>query len=69
VEVRTWIDAPPERILPLVSDPVAMPRLCDELAAVGARFCGYSSHASLDVPAAMPGAAVVAVLLLVRRGG
>ena len=57
VEVQTFIDAPPERVWPLVSDPGAMPGLCDEVqriewidgstgAELGARFRGYSSHQS-----------------------
>jgi hypothetical protein len=28
VEVQTWDDAPPERVWPLVSDPIAMPEMC-----------------------------------------
>ncbi|MGI5130694.1 SRPBCC family protein [Pseudonocardia sp. CA-107938] len=57
VEVQIDIDAPPERVWPLVSDPVAMPKLCNELqrvewidgatgARVGARFQGFNSHAA-----------------------
>ncbi|WP_405875874.1 SRPBCC family protein [Streptomyces sp. NBC_00005] len=55
VEVRTWIDAPPERVWALVSDIGLMPSTSDELRsvewldgatgpAVGARFLGRSSH-------------------------
>jgi uncharacterized protein YndB with AHSA1/START domain len=58
VEVRTWIAAPPERVWTLVSDIELMPRTSSELrsvewldgrgeAALGARFIGRSSHASL----------------------
>ncbi|MGW3289249.1 SRPBCC family protein [Streptomyces sp. NPDC001002] len=58
VEVRTWIDAPPERVWALVSDVALMPGLSDELQsvewlddatapAVGARFLGRSSHEAL----------------------
>ncbi|MFD9004944.1 SRPBCC family protein [Streptomyces sp. NPDC059582] len=55
VEVRTWIDAPPERVWELVSDVGLMPSMSDELQsiewldgatrpAVGARFLGRSRH-------------------------
>ncbi|AZS89081.1 SRPBCC family protein [Streptomyces griseoviridis] len=58
VEVRTWIDAPPERVWPLVSDIALMPELSDELRsaewldgatkpALGARFLGRSRHDAL----------------------
>jgi uncharacterized protein YndB with AHSA1/START domain len=58
VEVQTWIDAPPERVWPLVSDPTAMPGLCEEVqriewidgstaARLGARFRGYNRHPSM----------------------
>jgi uncharacterized membrane protein len=58
VEVRTWIDAPPERVWALVSDVGRMPGLSDELQsvewldgatmpAVGARFLGRSRHEAL----------------------
>ncbi|MET7452120.1 SRPBCC family protein [Streptomyces sp. NPDC005574] len=58
VEVRTWIAAPPERVWTLVSDIELMPRTSSELQSVewldgrdapalGARFVGRSSHASL----------------------
>ncbi|MGW1724212.1 SRPBCC family protein [Streptomyces sp. NPDC002306] len=57
VEVRTWIDAPPERVWELVSDVGLMPSMSDELQsiewldgatrpAVGARFLGRSRHES-----------------------
>jgi uncharacterized protein YndB with AHSA1/START domain len=55
VEVRTWIDAPPERVWALVSDIALMPRTSGELQSVswldgatapapGARFLGRSRH-------------------------
>ena len=55
VEVTTWVDAPPARVWPLVSDVTAMPALSDELQAVewldgarepavGARFLGRNQH-------------------------
>ncbi|OXM72685.1 MULTISPECIES: SRPBCC family protein [Amycolatopsis] len=55
VEVRTWIDAPPERVWALVSDIGLMPEMSDELQSVdwldgatgpapGARFVGRSKH-------------------------
>jgi uncharacterized protein YndB with AHSA1/START domain len=55
VEVRTWVDAPPERVWAVVSDVEAMPRMSDELQSVewldgatgpalGARFVGRSKH-------------------------
>ncbi|PKV99990.1 polyketide cyclase/dehydrase/lipid transport protein [Amycolatopsis echigonensis] len=58
VEVRTWIDAPPERVWPLISDVDRMPDMSDELQAVewldgaegpsvGARFVGHSRHEAL----------------------
>ncbi|MGW7529980.1 SRPBCC family protein [Streptomyces sp. NPDC054783] len=58
VEVRTWIDAAPERVWELVSDVELMPDLSDELQsvewldgavrpAVGARFVGRSRHDAL----------------------
>ncbi|MFJ7904674.1 SRPBCC family protein [Streptomyces sp. NPDC096198] len=58
VEVRTWIDAPPDRVWPLVSDIGLMPDLSDELQsvewldgaeepAVGARFLGRNKHRAL----------------------
>jgi len=58
VEVQTWVDAPPEQVWPLVSDPGLMPDLSTELQRVewvdgatgpqtGARFRGYSSHAAM----------------------
>jgi uncharacterized protein YndB with AHSA1/START domain len=57
-EVQTWIDAPPERVWPLVSDISLMPELSDELQSVewvsaeavprvGAMFRGDSKHESL----------------------
>ena len=57
-EVSTWIEAPPERVWPLVSDIGLMPRLSRELQsvewldgvrepAVGARFLGRSRHDAL----------------------
>ncbi|GAB3568725.1 SRPBCC family protein [Amycolatopsis endophytica] len=58
VEVRTWIDAAPERVWPLVSDIGLMPALSDELQAVewagdvtapavGARFVGRNRNEAL----------------------
>lgn len=58
VEVRTWIDAPPERVWRLVSDVTRIPETSPELQsvewldgatgpAVGARFLGRSSHEAL----------------------
>ncbi|MGY6022549.1 SRPBCC family protein [Streptomyces spinosirectus] len=58
VEVRTWIDAPPDRVWALVSDVALMPSLSDELQSVewldgatgpsvGARFLGRSRHEAL----------------------
>lgn len=58
VEVRTWVDAPPERVWALVSDIGLMPAMSDELQsvewvdgatgpAVGARFLGRSKHEAL----------------------
>lgn len=58
VEVDTWIDAAPDRVWPLVSDPTLMPALSTELQAIewldgatapviGARFRGYSKHQAL----------------------
>jgi uncharacterized protein YndB with AHSA1/START domain len=58
VEVRTWIDAPPERVWRLVSDVGLMPETSPELQsiewlddatgpAVGARFIGRSKHEDL----------------------
>lgn len=58
VEVRTWIDAPPERVWGLVSDVNLMPETSPELQsiewldsatgpALGARFIGRSKHESL----------------------
>ena len=58
VEVATWIDAPPERVWPLVCDIGLMPGLSQELQsvewldgasqpAVGARFLGRSRHPAL----------------------
>jgi uncharacterized protein YndB with AHSA1/START domain len=55
VEVRTWIDAPPDRVWALVSDVELMPAMSTELQAVewldgatgpaaGARFAGRSKH-------------------------
>ncbi|MFD8717118.1 SRPBCC family protein [Streptomyces sp. NPDC059629] len=55
IEVRTWIDAPPERVWALVSDIELMPDMSEELRsvawldgasgpAVGARFVGRSEH-------------------------
>ena len=55
VEVSTWVDAPPARVWPLVSDVTVMPSLSTELQAahwvgevaepvVGARFRGRSCH-------------------------
>ncbi|WP_435118677.1 SRPBCC family protein [Amycolatopsis thermoflava] len=58
VEVRTWVDAQPERVWALVSDIGLMPAMSDELQsvewvdgatgpAVGARFVGRSKHEAL----------------------
>lgn len=58
VEVRTWVDAPPDRVWEVVSDVTLMPDMSDELQsvhwldgavgpAVGARFVGRSRHESL----------------------
>jgi uncharacterized protein YndB with AHSA1/START domain len=58
VEVRTWIDAPPERVWALVSAVELMPSMSEELQAVewldgatepavGARFVGHSRHEAL----------------------
>jgi uncharacterized membrane protein len=58
VQVRTWIDAPPDRVWPLVSDVGLMPGMSSELqsvewldgvtaAALGARFTGRSQHEAL----------------------
>jgi uncharacterized protein YndB with AHSA1/START domain len=58
VEARTWIDAPPERVWPLVSDIELMPGMSSELqsvewldgatgAALGARFTGHSRHEAM----------------------
>jgi uncharacterized protein YndB with AHSA1/START domain len=58
VEVQTWIDAPPERIWPLVADIELMPRLSEELQsvewldpgappAVGSKFRGHNKHEAL----------------------
>jgi uncharacterized membrane protein len=55
VEVRIWIDAPPDRVWALVSDVELMPSMSTELQAVewldgatgpapGARFAGRSKH-------------------------
>ncbi|TDD55567.1 SRPBCC family protein [Saccharopolyspora elongata] len=58
VELRTWIDAPPDRVWELVSDIELMPRLSAELQSVewadgatgpalGAKFVGHNKHAAL----------------------
>lgn len=58
VEVRTWIDAPPERVWAVISDVESMPSMSDELQSVdwlddatgpvvGARFLGRNTHESL----------------------
>jgi uncharacterized protein YndB with AHSA1/START domain len=58
VQVRTWIDAPPERVWALVADVELMPSMSEELQsvewldgaigpAVGARFVGSSKHEAL----------------------
>ena len=58
VEVLTWIDAPPDRVWPLVSDVGLMPGMSSELQsvewldgatgpAVGARFAGRSRHEAM----------------------
>ncbi|MEU5538780.1 SRPBCC family protein [Streptomyces sp. NPDC020362] len=55
VEVRTWIEAPPERVWAVVSDIALMPAMSEELQSVewldgadgpcvGARFAGHSRH-------------------------
>jgi uncharacterized protein YndB with AHSA1/START domain len=55
VEVRAWVDAPPDRVWRIVSDVTLMPAMSDELQsvewldgaagpAVGARFVGRSRH-------------------------
>jgi uncharacterized membrane protein len=60
VEVRTWIDAPPERVWALVADVERMPSLSSELQSVewldgatgptvGAKFVGRSKHEALGV--------------------
>lgn len=57
VEVRTWIDAPPERVWAVICDVESMPSMSDELQSVdwlddatgpvvGARFLGRNTHAS-----------------------
>ncbi|MFF8727065.1 SRPBCC family protein [Streptomyces sp. NPDC015171] len=58
IEVRTWIDASPDRVWALVSDIELMPDMSEELQsvawldgaagpAVGARFVGRSEHEAL----------------------
>lgn len=59
VEVETWIDAPPERVWPIVSDIGAMPGMSPELQAaewcdggaggpaVGRRFSGTNRHPAI----------------------
>lgn len=58
VQVRTWINAPPQRVWELVSDVELMPRMSAELQSVewldgatapmiGARFVGRSKHDAL----------------------
>jgi ligand-binding SRPBCC domain-containing protein len=58
VEVRTWIDATPERVWALVSDVDLAPAMSTELRSIewpdgatgavqGARFVGHSAHESL----------------------
>ncbi|GAA3432798.1 SRPBCC family protein [Kutzneria kofuensis] len=58
VQVRTWIDGPPERVWEVVSDVALMPEMSDELQSVtwcdgadgpalGARFIGASKHEAL----------------------
>ena len=58
VEVRTWIDAPPQRVWEIVSDVDLMPTMSSELRSVewldgargpsvGARFIGHSKHEAL----------------------
>ncbi|KUL21241.1 SRPBCC family protein [Streptomyces regalis] len=55
VEVRAWVDAPPDRVWRIVSDVTLMPGMSEELQsvewldgaagpAVGARFVGRSRH-------------------------
>jgi uncharacterized membrane protein len=57
-EVRTWIDAPPQRVWEIVSDVELMPTMSSELQSVewldgacgpsvGARFIGRSKHEAL----------------------
>jgi uncharacterized protein YndB with AHSA1/START domain len=64
VQARTWIDAPPDRVWPLVSDIRLMPGMSSELqsvewldgatgAALGARFVGRSRHDALGEWAAI----------------
>jgi uncharacterized protein YndB with AHSA1/START domain len=58
VQVRTWIDGPPERVWAVVSDVTLMPEMSDELQkvtwcdeaegpALGVRFVGASKHEAL----------------------
>ncbi|HEX6523557.1 MAG TPA: SRPBCC family protein [Streptosporangiaceae bacterium] len=58
VEARIWIDAPANRVWPLVSDVSLMPDMSEELQSVqwldgatgptlGARFVGHSQHEAL----------------------
>src|SRR6185312_10615131 len=58
VEVRTWIEASPQRVWEVVSDLQLMPTMSDELQSiewvdeaaepvVGARFVGNSEHPAL----------------------
>lgn len=58
VQARAWIDAPPERVWPLVSDIELMPGMSSELqsvewldgasgAALGARFVGRNRHEAM----------------------
>jgi uncharacterized protein YndB with AHSA1/START domain len=58
VRALTWIDAPPERVWPLVSDVELMPGMSSELqsvewldgasgAALGARFVGRNRHEAM----------------------
>ena len=58
VEARIWVDAPPARVWPFVSDVELMPAMSSELqsaqwldgagaAALGARFIGRSKHEAL----------------------
>lgn len=64
VHARTWIDAPPDRVWPLVSDIRLMPGMSSELqsvewldgvtgTALGARFVGRSRHEALGEWAAI----------------